>query len=167
MKYLIFLCPICLLNNFLSFQLFVFSALWSSQPFELPSFLVSNLFGPPKMSLVLQPPVAWLLSLRTGIGGPTALSRSTRWFLLAVEFHFLTEESRNWKENCFFRALPKLPFTSPPPPPNPGKLVTFLMYRKELAFPNNLKRGFPGLFRDSSLYVEFSFVIPGTFHDTK
>ena len=31
MKYLIFLCPICLLNNFLSFQLFVFSALWSSQ----------------------------------------------------------------------------------------------------------------------------------------
>ena len=66
MKYLIFLCPICLLNNFLSFQLFVFSALWSSQPFELPSFLVSKLFGPPKMSLVLQPPVAWLLILRTG-----------------------------------------------------------------------------------------------------
>ena len=51
---------------FLSFQLFVFSALWSSQPFELPSFLVSKLFGPPKMSLVLQPPVAWLLILRTG-----------------------------------------------------------------------------------------------------
>ena len=52
---------------FLSFQLFVFSALWSSQPFELPSFLVSKLFGPPKMSLVLQPPVAWLLILRTGM----------------------------------------------------------------------------------------------------
>ena len=67
MKYLIFLCSICLLNNFLSFQLFVFSALWSSQPFELPSFLVSKLFGPPKLSLVLQPPVAWLLLiLRTG-----------------------------------------------------------------------------------------------------
>ena len=32
---------------FLSFQLFVFSALWSSLPFELPSFLVSKLFGPP------------------------------------------------------------------------------------------------------------------------
>ena len=51
---------------FLSFQLFVFSALWSSQPFELPSFLVSKLFGPPKMSLVLRPPVAWSLILRTG-----------------------------------------------------------------------------------------------------
>ena len=51
---------------FLSFQLFVFSALWSSQPFELPSFLVSKLFGPPKMSLVLRPPVAWSLNLRTG-----------------------------------------------------------------------------------------------------
>ena len=74
MKYLIFLCPICLLNNFLSFQLFVFSALWSSQPFELPSFLVSKLFGPPKMSLVLRPPVAWSLILRTG-----ELTHSLNW----------------------------------------------------------------------------------------
>ena len=52
---------------FLSLQSFVFSALWSPQPFELPSFLVSKLFGPPKMSLVLQPPVAWLLVLRTRV----------------------------------------------------------------------------------------------------
>ena len=57
MIYLICVCPICLLNIFLSFQLFVFSALWSPQPIELPSFLVSKLFGPPKMSLVLLPPV--------------------------------------------------------------------------------------------------------------
>ena len=46
---------LCVLNIFLSFQLFVISALWSSQPYELQSFLVSKLFGPPKMSLVLRP----------------------------------------------------------------------------------------------------------------
>ena len=62
---------------FLSFQLFVFSALWSSQPFELPSFLVSKLFGPPKMSLVLQPPVAWLMILRTGATMMTTLTMMT------------------------------------------------------------------------------------------
>ena len=66
MKYLIFSVSHLFVKYFLSFQLFVFSALWSSQPFELPSFLVSKLFGPPKMSLVLQPQVAWLLILRTG-----------------------------------------------------------------------------------------------------
>ena len=77
MKYLIFLCPICLLNNFLSFQLFVFSALWTSQPFELPSFLVSKLFGPPKMSLVLQPPGAWLLILRTGVVCETTVCKES------------------------------------------------------------------------------------------
>ena len=58
MKYLIFLCPICLLNIFLSFQLFVFSALWSSQPFELPSFwspsflVLPTFFGPLHMCAV-------------------------------------------------------------------------------------------------------------------
>ena len=148
MKYLIFLCPICLLNNFLSFQLFVFSALWSSQPFELPSFLVSKLFGPPKMSLVLQPPVAWLLSLRTGIGGPTALSRSTRWFLLAVEFHFLTEESLNWKENCFFRAyFAQITFYLSPTSPKPGQVGHFFDVSQRIGYPQQPKKGLPGPFQ--------------------
>ena len=42
-----FSVSICLLNIFLSSKLFVFLALWSSQPFKLPSFFVSKLFGPP------------------------------------------------------------------------------------------------------------------------
>ena len=62
-----FFVPCLFVKYFLSLQLFVFLALWSPQPFELPSFLVSKLFGPLKMSLVLQPPVAWLLILRTGV----------------------------------------------------------------------------------------------------
>ena len=61
-----FFVPHLFIKYFLSLQLFVFLALWSLQPFELPCFLVSKLFGPLKMSLVLQPPVAWLLILRTG-----------------------------------------------------------------------------------------------------
>ena len=65
-KYVFFLSLICLLNIFLSLQFFVFSALWSPHPFELPSFLISKLFGPPKMSLVLRPWSPRSLILRTG-----------------------------------------------------------------------------------------------------
>ena len=54
-----FFVPHLVIKYFLSLQLFVFSALWSPQPFKLPSCLVSKLFGPPKMSLVLLPPGAW------------------------------------------------------------------------------------------------------------
>ena len=66
-NYVIFLSLIWLLNIFLSLQFFVFSALWSPHSFELPSFLISKLFGPPKMSLVLRPWSPRSLILRTGI----------------------------------------------------------------------------------------------------
>ena len=63
------LSPICLLIFFdppvvCLLSTLVPSALWAAM------FLVSKLFGPPKMSLVLQPPVAWLLILRTGLRPP-------------------------------------------------------------------------------------------------
>ena len=61
-----FFAPHLFVKYFLSLQLFVFSALWSPQPFKLPIFLVSKLFVPPKMSLVLLPPLPRYLTLRTG-----------------------------------------------------------------------------------------------------
>ena len=61
--------PHLFVKYFLSLQSFVFSALWSPQPFELPSFLVSKLFGPPKLSLVVQPWLPWLLILEPGLPG--------------------------------------------------------------------------------------------------
>ena len=66
MKYSILLFPIGLLDIFFPSSCLFSQHLGPLSPLNCQVFLVSKLFGPPKMSLVLQPPVAWLLILRTG-----------------------------------------------------------------------------------------------------
>merc|ERR1712107_524234 len=49
-------------------------------------FLGPQPFGPPKMSLVLRPPVAWSLILRTGVGSAAKLEEKEK-FLKIVDSH--------------------------------------------------------------------------------
>ena len=83
---------------------------------------------------------------------------------LAVEFHFLTEESMKKRMFSFGHILPKLPLTSP----KPGQVGHFFDVSPKMGFPQQPKKGLSGAFQGLfAIFLEFSFVIPGTFHDTK